>query len=135
VRAVHSARSRNLPAWRKYHPSSRGIVESVMPCSSWLKSTIERQKRVVLSARDAARRRRPGRWTSRWKRLSASHISVATWWRIVCALSRARAMHSTIEFPFSSEKIRCAATLSSSPSGPPGGKAECSPTMSRSAAQ
>ena len=135
MRAVHSARSRNLPACRKYQPSSRGIVESVTPWSSWLKSTIERQKRVVLSAPDAACRRRPGRWTSRWKRLSASHISVASWWRIVCALSRARAMHSTIEFPFSDEKIRCAGTVSSSPSGPSGGKAGRSPTMSRSAAQ
>ena len=32
-------------------------------------------------------------------------------------------MHSTIELPFSDEKIRCSGTLSSAPSGPPGDSA------------
>jgi hypothetical protein len=106
----------------------------VTPCSSWLNSITELQKRVALSAPSPTRRRRrPGRWTSRWKRFSTSHISVAIRLRIVRAFSRARSMHSEIEFGFSCEKSRWFETLSSSAVS--SAKAERSPTMSSSAAQ
>ncbi len=107
-----------------------------MPCSSWLNSTTDMQKREALSEPSPTRRRRrPGRCTSRWKRFSASHISVASWFRIVRAFSRERAMHSTIEFGLLCEKSRCWGTVSSSSAPSSGAKAARSPTMSSSAIQ
>jgi len=41
------------------------------------------------------------------------HISLAIWWRIVRAFSRARATHETIECGFSGAKVRYGGTVSS----------------------
>ncbi len=95
IRAVFSARSRNFPAWMKFHPSSWDIVASVAPWKSWHCVLIASYKACGASSHrflpiSAA--------TRRCRSLRHDHISVVICSRTARAFSRARWRHPAIEF-------------------------------------